>query len=152
MPARRITCRSGWVRVLASSSRSDWRKVACHSTRRLQAKTCGAVSVVARQDGCRSDSARPTRFAPLQRRRQKIVCPLGDKWFLWCVFKSAKGFGLGIPVDRVEDPVVPSVLLHDAFLQGWTASSLSKASSKVPSASDSINCNGSFRGRHHEGD
>ena len=38
------------------------------------------------------------------------------------VTKSAKGFGLGVPIDGVEDPVVPSVFLHDAFLQDWTAS------------------------------
>ena len=73
--------------------------------------------------------------------------PLGDKQLLR-ELESAKGFGLGVPVDRVEDPVVPSVLLHDAFLQGWTASGSLKASSEVPSDSDSIDCDGSFRRRH----
>jgi hypothetical protein len=32
------------------------------------------------------------------------VGPFGDKEFL-CVLKSAEGFGLGIPIDGVEDPI-----------------------------------------------
>jgi hypothetical protein len=36
--------------------------------------------------------------------RQWVVCPFGDEQFLGAL-KGAQGFGLGVPVNGVEDPV-----------------------------------------------
>ena len=36
--------------------------------------------------------------------------------------KCIEGFGLGVPIDGAEDPVVPTVFRHDALLQFGAAS------------------------------
>jgi hypothetical protein len=80
----------------------------CHSTRRLQAKTCSAVSSVSRQEGHESDSAWPMPFM-----RQRVDNNL--RAHLIKKFEGVEGFVLGVPVNGVEDPVVPSILSLDAL-------------------------------------
>ena len=56
--------------------------------------------------------------------------------------------GLGIlPIDGVEDSVIPAVLRHDMLLWGRTASCLAKARNIVSSDGNAGNCKGGFRGR-----
>ena len=56
--------------------------------------------------------------------------PFGDELFL-VALECVEGFGLGVPIDGVEDPVAPAVLRHDEFLQFGAASGLSETSSEV---------------------
>jgi hypothetical protein len=60
------------------------------------------------------------------------------------VFEGVEGFVLGIPVCRVEDPVVPSVLGLDLLLEAWTAGSHAEASGNVAGEGDSNCGNGGF--------
>ena len=76
--------------------------------------------------------------------------PLGDEELLRAL-KSAEGFGLGVPISGVEDPIVPSALLHDVFLWGWTASGLAKVPSKVARDGDSSNCKAGVKGASLDG-
>jgi hypothetical protein len=49
--------------------------------------------------------------------------PFDDKAFLG-VFEHVKCFGLGVPVNGVEDPVIPTILGHDMILKGQAAAAL----------------------------
>jgi hypothetical protein len=77
---------------------------------------------------------------------QQVVGPFDDEQFL-SAFKGAESFGLGVPVDGVEDPVVPSIFRHDTLLEGWTAGGLSKAACDVAGDGGASNGNGGFRRR-----
>jgi hypothetical protein len=66
MPRRRIIWRSGWVCIFTSNFRSDVMKFSCQGARIGQPKICGVVSIVARQEGQRSDSVWPSRFMCLR--------------------------------------------------------------------------------------
>ena len=60
-PVRSVFFRSGCVFSLSRRVRKDSMNLSRHSTRRSHAKMCGAVTVVARQDGHKFDSAFPMR-------------------------------------------------------------------------------------------
>jgi hypothetical protein len=60
-PVRSIFFRSGCVFSLSRRVRKDSMNLSRHSTRRSHAKMCGAVSIVARQDGHKFGSAFPMR-------------------------------------------------------------------------------------------
>ena len=45
--------------------------------------------------------------------------------------KCVEGFGLGVPINGAEDPVIPAILRHDVLLKFGTARCLSKTPGEV---------------------
>ena len=44
--------------------------------------------------------------------REKVVCPFGYEHFMG-VFEDASGFGLGVTIDGLEDPIVLQPFFFD---------------------------------------